>query len=455
MLVNPRNLYSGGQGLFDSSPYRAAYERNQRLKAAKEEALNKYFTELPNKINSAGVRDAERPVIDRKLLDIKKFGIENKDAIAKGGAARFNYEKEIQGLSNLIDESKQLGKSDLQFGKAYWNKDMAHVFDDPEFMEKKRRNDLPIGDPEHQSFNFSEAPPLRPFDVDKNKKVLNVSIKPDETKPLVTKDPSDPLYDIVTQVPVFGEQKLNALRSDALMKVDNDPSFKAFINKASQSAETKALLQKTFKEVFKEDLNDDYDAAAAFQYLQLVPPPQKVKRVIDAGAMNKARGEEWDRRNRLTFRQSMQKIAANKQGGISEDTGYLSDEVASEVGEDMETTFGGEKRVRRVIFVDKVDPDRLDIIRGRDLNKKQIGVKPIPMKTPDGKIRFGYYQDLETGDWEGENGQVISRERVKDAYVNKYAPSKFKSQSNTKASENTQGKTPSKITSAGLPIIKQ
>ncbi len=90
--------------------------------------------------------------------------------------------------------------------------------------------------------------------------------------------------------------------------------------------------------------------------------------------------------------------------------------------------------------MDDVDPARLNIITGKDLSKKNVGVKPIPIKQPDGKMKLGYYQDAGTGDWEGENGQKISRERVKDDYIKTVSPTKFKVQAGTKASENTKDK---------------
>ena len=150
--------------------------------------------------------------------------------------------------------------------------------------------------------------------------------------------------------------------------------------------------------------------------------------------------EDWRTKNKITFGQSMAKIAANKAAGIpSEDTGYLSDNVADEFGEMQTIRFKGDSSSKKVIYVDKVDPKRLDIIIGRDLSKKQIGVKPLPIKQPDGSVRMGYYQDLGTGDWEGANGQKISRERVKDDYIKTVSPTKFKVQAGTKASENTKG----------------
>lgn len=187
-------------------------------------------------------------------------------------------------------------------------------------------------------------------------------------------------------------------------------------------------------------------ALSVMKNAQLNPPIAETKKPQqDIGAVQAAKNKEWDRRNKITFGQSMAKIAANKAAGLPpEDLGYLSDEVAAEVGQDLEVELGGKRTQRRVIFVDDVDPERLNLIIGKDPSKPmQSGVKAIPIKVPqpDGSVivKKGYYQDLNTGDWEGDNGQKISRERVKDAYINKYAPTKFKAKTGTKGAEKKQG----------------
>jgi len=65
---------------------------------------------------------------------------------------------------------------------------------------------------------------------------------------------------------------------------------------------------------------------------------------------------------------------------------------------------------------------------------------------------MGYYVDQNTGDWEGADGQKISREAVKDRYIQSKAGTKFKAQSGTKASENTVPKVKG-TTKSGLPVF--
>ena len=175
-----------------------------------------------------------------------------------------------------------------------------------------------------------------------------------------------------------------------------------------------------------------------------ITPQETISELNAERASNKKRKEgmeDWRTKNALTYQQSLAKIRLNNQnrkdGLPTEETGYLSDEVADEVGENQTVTLGGKQREVKVIYTDKVDPKRLDIISA----KKQV--RPIPIKQTDGSLRMGYYQDRTTGDWEGldanGNTRIISRERVKDDYIKEAAPTKFKNQTGTKASENTKG----------------
>lgn len=186
-------------------------------------------------------------------------------------------------------------------------------------------------------------------------------------------------------------------------------------------------------------------ALMAMENAVLHPPvPIVSKPFNNTGAVMGAKNAEWDRRNKLTFDQSKEKIRLNKEAGAPPpNTGYLSDEIFDSDGEDLTVKFNGQEAKRRVVFTDKVDPERLDIMIGKDLSKKKLGIEAIDIKVPDGKggfiVKKGYYQDPITGDIEGKNGQKASRERIKDDYINKYSSSKYKASTNTKAVEKKGG----------------
>jgi len=250
----------------------------------------------------------------------------------------------------------------------------------------------------------------------------------------------------------FSQFMINSLNDDEKKKLRTDfevkiasPEFKAvygdvqpFPESASKTDLGEAVALKVMQSFVDLPLNGTEKSV-------LNADRNKDRALEDWKIKEAIKNREWDRRRPLRFADSMKLMLANKAAGQpSLDTGYLSDEVADEVGENQTVTLGGKQREVRVIYTDKVDPKRLAIINAKGQ------VKPIPIKVldantgkPTGEIKMGYYQDRTTGDWEGLDGQgntrVISRERVKDDYIKEAAPTKFKNQTGTKASENTKG----------------
>lgn len=123
MLINPSNLYSGGNVRLDPTPYLNIALRQQARKQALEESANQYFSKLPEKLNTAGVRnqDLEDPNgnggILKDLDDIKTYWFQNKDGIRKGGMAQQQYLGKIQQAQQKIQASKARGKLQLETGK--------------------------------------------------------------------------------------------------------------------------------------------------------------------------------------------------------------------------------------------------------------------------------------------------------------------------------------------------
>ena len=280
--------------------------------------------------------------------------------------------------------------------------------------------------------------------------------------PLTTPSKKGELYDDKEVYNVY--RNPNEMYNNAYLQAFSMPNKEGFINTM--------LDTKNLSDAEKEDLKNRYFAkinSPEFKkvYGEVQPFPESagqtdlgkatalmVMGIVDklpltptetVSEYNKERGdkkkrqegmEDWLKKNRITFGQSMQKIAANKAAGnAQDDIGYISDEVVSENGIPLQSG-------KTFVNIKDVDPERLDIIINRDLSKKKMGVQPvtIKMKQPDGTLKEmqGYYVDPNTGDWEGKGGQKASREAARDRYVNRESPTKFKTQLGTKASENTK-----------------
>lgn len=229
----------------------------------------------------------------------------------------------------------------------------------------------------------------------------------------------------------ISDQEAEDLKTRYFAKI-NDPRFKAVYGEVKPFPESAG--------------NTDLGKAVAIKTMQAVDvlpldPIRTESKKNDQAAFDYKREAgmaDWETKRKRTFADSMKKIAANKAANqIPEDLGYLSDEVVAEYGVPLQSG-------KTFVDITNVDPERLDIITNKDLSKKKVGVKAveIDMKQPDGSLKRmkGFYVDPDTGDWEGVGGQKISREAVKDRYVQSKAGTKFKAQSGTRASENTKDK---------------
>jgi hypothetical protein len=121
-LINPSTLYSGGQGIFDTTPYRVAIQKAQAQKAAKDEALNQYYNKLGDSLNTAGVRLQElHSEIGGILKDIEQWKVNamsDRGNIKNGGMPQQQHMALYQSILNKIAQSKARAKTELEMGKA-------------------------------------------------------------------------------------------------------------------------------------------------------------------------------------------------------------------------------------------------------------------------------------------------------------------------------------------------
>ena len=117
----PREIYTLGAVQFNTQPLAQLQAQLMAKKAAKEEALNKYYSDLQGKINLAGVRtqDLQGPLggITQDVENWKQEWLKNKNEIAKGGLAQQQHLSKFQDILRKIDQSKNRAKTELELGK--------------------------------------------------------------------------------------------------------------------------------------------------------------------------------------------------------------------------------------------------------------------------------------------------------------------------------------------------
>lgn len=121
-LVNSPHLYTGGNERFNSNPTVNMYSQLLARKAAKDEALNQYFTNLEKNINTAGVRNQDltgpQGGINDDIAAWRNNWLSKKEDIKKGGMAQQQHMAQFQDILRRIGQSKGRAKTELEVGKA-------------------------------------------------------------------------------------------------------------------------------------------------------------------------------------------------------------------------------------------------------------------------------------------------------------------------------------------------
>ena len=454
-IHNPSNLYSNGQYTIDSNPFTKLVLSQQAKKKAAKEAVNKSMTDLMSKINIAGVRqqdlDGENGGILKDIENWKKNSMANKDAILKGGEAQQRQMLDYQTLLHNIQKSKDAAKRQLEIGKA--NAEGKLDLDDEDLPVLDNMNQS-IYNPAHYKEDGSEhgwndlPANLPKFTPEKQDRFFNVAAGKNQPTYDETKVRVDNVTGKVFIPQGYAPEQIKEIAINSGNVFDGTPEAQRHYKKQLSNPQFMGEANTAFKTVFGKDIESPREAAQADAIMRAASANKEIQ-VTDPNYANKLKIDAENRaaereafRNKRNFKQSMAKIAANKAAGQpNEDVGYISDEVFSAAGEDASIPPVLAKRIGlnptksyKVVYADKVDPQRLNIITAAD--KDGIGgVAGINIPQEDGSTRSMYIVDESTGDWIGENGQVISREGAKDRYIKEVSPSKFKMQAGTKASE--------------------
>jgi hypothetical protein len=278
-FINPSTLYSGGQGIFDSKPFLAQYQKAQAVQAAKNEALDKYFTDLPNKINQKGTRDQDAPVINQKLSNLKQYYLQNANDVRKGGQSRYEYEKLIQDVNNTIGESQNRGKTGLELGKMRLSKENGYMFDDPAFMNQMVSHDLPVGTKGSRAFDINTATlPVRPFDEVAHTKEMR-QIQPVGFKETRTVDPQDPLKDVIVKIPEFKPEQLESIGLNSLNDYHTNVAYKTKVDSMVNNPTEMEGLRAVYKTYFPDKIADTPEEfAVAYDLSKLQNKAESVTR---------------------------------------------------------------------------------------------------------------------------------------------------------------------------------
>ncbi len=155
-LVNNPNLFTAGNVNLHS-PYFQYVLQSQAHKQAKDEALDKYYGNLPNTINEQGVRDIDIPVLHQQKDAIQQYYMQNRDAIKKGNTPEaFNMGKMFREAQGIVQESKNRSNTSNKIAQLRGNPKNDYVFRDPTLIDKIQSHDLPVNDPSGKAIDFNQ-----------------------------------------------------------------------------------------------------------------------------------------------------------------------------------------------------------------------------------------------------------------------------------------------------------
>jgi len=273
----PREIYTLGAVKFDTQPLVQLQAQLAAKKAAKEEALNKYYSDLQGKINLAGVRtqDLQGPLggITQDVENWKQEWLKNKNEIAKGGLAQQQHLSKFQDILRKIDQSKNRAKTDLELGKM---KVEGKYDPDDDDLEVQQRISYSIYDPRSYKedgvteFGIGDLSPSIPdFDATKQNQFFSAVSRgkeagelPDTTrKPVVEKGTG---YVITPFKKEFSQEQIVGMANDAGELVKADRVARKYYNKILNNPQSEEFvrLKQTYDKFFPGGIMDTAEEVA-------------------------------------------------------------------------------------------------------------------------------------------------------------------------------------------------
>lgn len=196
MVHNPSNLYSGGQGIFNSMPYVKMTLDQEAKRLAKDEALDKYYQNLPNTVNPAGLRTQDVEGFNTRLGKINDYWNQNKAAIKNprldNGKSQHEYQSMFTGAKTYVNTSKGEELKKQPIVKLIANPNTRQMVMD-EDMRRVALHDKSLDDPERVSFDFStfdlNPKELTPPQIETYRKSLTAGFPPSQ------KEDREPIFD--------------------------------------------------------------------------------------------------------------------------------------------------------------------------------------------------------------------------------------------------------------------
>lgn len=404
----PDSLYSAGNVKLDSTPSVNFYRQIEAERRAKQDAIDDYMRGLRGKVTPAGMRVGDLPAFDAMRKKWQDFGIQNRERIARDPQARSQFESMAQDLMSFAEESK---------AEEAAKKPVVELFTDPTKREKVRpevftmigEHDKPlykldesgnyVRDYSRKRLDYTSNLFKEPqFDFQKEYKGWVADAKPSEVieldKPYTDKQtgmvffPAKEKYN-KEQIAQVGRNAIRAVKDD-----ENKLQYYAD-RMAGISQKEYEQLDNIYRKYYNEPIGTSPEKLAAAE--AAVAAEQSGRDLKPVSKLDYEKRKE-DRINNIYLNDAL--IRGRKTAPTNEDLGNY------DVFGKYEPKYSKKEIKQRTGFL-KSENKTITIIPASevDVNDKKL-IGEVPPVNDNGEK---YYIVRDDGDWEGKNGQVISR----------------------------------------------
>lgn len=232
----PNGLYSGEAAVFNTQPYVQFYSQHLAQKQAKDEALDKYFSEQYKGLTPTGMRSQDIGGLTAKTGELQDFYQKNKEAIKNprldNGKSISEYQSRHQDALGYIAQSKDRAAMTKQLSALRTDPDKADRFTD-ETIRNLEVHDLPLNDQGSKAFDLNSLTyNAKPFDAKSQEaynKAVTLGLKPSSRLTGSIDLPDYQKKEIYNEEYSHGDVK--AIGDRAGSYYNSDPSIKQYAQK--------------------------------------------------------------------------------------------------------------------------------------------------------------------------------------------------------------------------------
>lgn len=457
MLINPSNLYSGGNVKFDSSPYLRMAMQQRAKRQALDEASAQYFNKLPEKLNTAGVRDVDMQDPNGNggiQNDIDKWTgnwAMNKGSILRGGLAQQQHMADFERIRQKIQASKDRAKTELEIGKEAlkpngWKpREEDHPVIDAlskSIYDRSSKKSDGVSEYGLNDLSLSAAPFTSQLELQHNKSIEN-GVVPDKIPE--DKGTFDPVTKKVTYNYGYTPEKVTQLAQNAIKDVTSNRTLKYHYEDM--------LHDPQLVEVASKALQHDYDSKHTDGLKVIADTPEEMaagltiakykdakipKTFTDQKSIDEYKSAEWNRRNAITNAQRVRAAALhssradarlNKMMQGQEVSGYPLDDVVKDLAVDapIQDADGKSMGTQKRVYKKDIPVGEFEIYNTKE--SPVHGYKEYKVDDKTGKSeQIGDEYFLPTTDANGhkqlvgEGGKIIGAEVARQNFINKAIP---------------------------------